>query len=167
MTPDEVAAQVEEQAYGFHRQAVGQLALGASSLRHAVELMQWTPADTTAIDAALDLHASRFAEGMNLCKLALDCWKTGQTIRAQAAQPPAPTAPPAPIDRDRRLDTIAATMASTADDARSDLESLAALLRNGTPNAESQDLCAVMAAFDERVAQLKACFLRGGRSFDL
>lgn len=50
MTPDDVAAQVEEQAHGFYRQAIGQLTLGASSLRNAVELMTWTPYDADAIE---------------------------------------------------------------------------------------------------------------------
>jgi hypothetical protein len=49
MTPDDVAAEVEEQAHGFYRQAIGQLTLGASSLRRAVELTTYTPASPSFV----------------------------------------------------------------------------------------------------------------------
>jgi hypothetical protein len=45
-SPADVAAEVEQQAYAFHRQAVGQITLAASHLTHAAKLMEWTPTRT-------------------------------------------------------------------------------------------------------------------------
>jgi hypothetical protein len=158
MTPADVAAEVEQQACQFHREATAQLTLAASHLGHAAQLMAWTPADIDAIEAALDLHAARVAEGLRVRKLAAECFATGQAIRAQqSAKPQPPSVPPSPTDRNKRLDHIAATMASTADDARGDLEALSSLLRNSTPG-NADDLCAVMEAVNNRVEQLRAYF---------
>jgi hypothetical protein len=61
MTP--AAAEVEQQACQFHREATGQLTLAASHLSHAAQLMAWTPADVDAIEA----------KGLQVRKLATDC----------------------------------------------------------------------------------------------
>jgi hypothetical protein len=46
-------------------------------------------------------------------------------------------------------------MATTADEAGGELEALASLLRNGTPN-DAGDLCNLLAAINDRVEQLRA-----------
>jgi hypothetical protein len=61
-SPADVAAEVEQQAYAFHRQAVGQITLAASHLTPCGKA-HGMDADSDSIDRALDLHACRVAEG--------------------------------------------------------------------------------------------------------